>query len=210
MAAQTTTQRQAAGKKAAATRKRNAATRQGRTTRASAQRSSQTTRGTAQRATKTAATRADAEATRLEGLGYQAERAVLVPVGAALVARDNVLEAAKPLGSVAGVEREIKKFERRGVRARNDAQRQVKRTRTRVERELRQRRRQAERLVRRNRRNLETQVKSARRDFERGADKIQGASATPSGTWSVSWPSTASPRAPGETARGKAAGFGRW
>jgi hypothetical protein len=99
---------------------------------------------------------------------------VLVPVGAALVARDNVVEATKSFTTVKGVEREIKKFERRGVRARNDAQRQVKRTRTRVERELRQRRRQAERLVRRNRRNLETQVKSARRDFERGTDKVQG------------------------------------
>ena len=174
MAAQTTTQRQAAGKKAAATRKRNAATRQARTTRASAQRSNQSTRGTARRAASTASTRADAEAKRVEGLGYQAERAVLVPVGAALVARDSVLEAARPFRSTKGVEREIKKFERRGVRARNDAQRQVKRTRTRVEREIRQRRQQAERLVKRNRRNLETQVKSARRDFERGADKIQG------------------------------------
>jgi hypothetical protein len=99
---------------------------------------------------------------------------VLVPVGAALVARDNVVEATKPFRSVGSAEREIKKYERRGVRARNEAQRRVKRTRTRVERELRQRRQQATRLVRRNRRNVETQVKSARRDVERRADRIQG------------------------------------
>jgi len=174
MATQTPTQRKATAKKAAATRKRNASARQARTTRAGANRRSETTRGTARRATRTATTRVDAEATRLEGLALQAERAVLVPVGAALTARDNVVEATKPFRSAQSAEREIKKFERRGVRARNDAQRQVKRSRTRVERELRQRRRQATQLVKRNRRNLETQVKSARRDFERGSDKLQG------------------------------------
>ncbi|MBV9684624.1 MAG: hypothetical protein JO046_22725, partial [Solirubrobacterales bacterium] len=39
-----------------------------------------------------------------------------------------------------GVEREIKRFERRGTTARNRLERRVRRTRTRVERELRQRR----------------------------------------------------------------------
>jgi hypothetical protein len=174
MATQTSTQRKAAGKKAAATRKRNAAARQARTTRASANRRAATARGTGRRATRTAATRVDAETTRIDGLAYQAERAVLVPVGAALTARDTVLDAAKPFRSVQGTEREIKKFERRGVRARRDAQRRVKRTRTRVERELRQRRRRATQLVKRNRRNLESQVRSARRDFATGADRIQG------------------------------------
>ena len=63
--------REAAGKKAAATRKRNAAKR-------------------SQAARKAAATRADAEKTYLEALTIQAEKAVLIPVGAALIARDSV------------------------------------------------------------------------------------------------------------------------
>src|SRR5687767_7381054 len=68
--------RATAGKKAAATRKRNAAKR-------------------SQSARKAAATRAEAERTYVEALALQAERAVLIPVGAALVARDTVLETAK-------------------------------------------------------------------------------------------------------------------
>ena len=99
---------------------------------------------------------------------------MLVPVGAALIARDNVAEAVKPFRNLSTAERELKRFERRGNTARNQLEREAKRTRTRFERELRQRRTQASRLVKRNRRNLETQVKGARRDFERGADKLQG------------------------------------
>ena len=150
--------RATAGKKAAATRKRNAAKR-------------------SQAARKAAVTRADAERTYVEGLAIQAERAVLIPVGAALVARDSVIdsvvETAKGLRTRAGVERELKRFERRGNTARNRAVREVKRTRTRVERELRQRRTQATRLVRRNRRQVGQQVKRTRRDFERNATNLQ-------------------------------------
>ena len=108
--------RATAGKKAAATRKRNAAKR-------------------SQSAKKAAATRAEAERTYVEALAIQAERAVLIPVGAALVARDTVVETvvdtAKGLRTRAGVERELKRFERRGNTARNRAVREVKRTRTR-------------------------------------------------------------------------------
>ena len=103
---------------------------------------------------------------------------MLIPVGAALVARDSVVEATKPYTSRDTAERELtklqrqvrtdlKKFERRGNTARNRVQREVKRARTRAERELRQRRTQATRLVKRNRREAERQVKSVRRDVER-------------------------------------------
>ena len=71
--------RATAGKKAAATRKRNAAKR-------------------SQAARKAAATRAEAERTYVEGLALQAERAVLIPVGAALVAPSTtVVETAQGL-----------------------------------------------------------------------------------------------------------------
>jgi hypothetical protein len=103
-----------------------------------------------------------------------AQRGVLIPVGAALVARDNVLETVRPYtrGRVS-IEREVgkiqrrvstnlRKFERRGETARNRLQRQVKRTRTQVEREARQRRNSVQRSV-----------KTAGKDFGRGFDRIQ-------------------------------------
>src|SRR5688500_1879497 len=120
--------RATAGQKAAATRKRNAAKR-------------------SQAARKAAATRADAERNYVEALALQAERAVLIPVGAALVARDSVVETAKGFQTRTGVERELKRFERRGNTARNRALREFKRSRTRVEREIRKRRTQATRLA---------------------------------------------------------------
>lgn len=155
MATQTPTQRKATAQKAAATRRRNAANR-------------------SRSARRAAETRAEAELNTIQAVQHQAERAVLIPVGAALVARDTVVEAAKPY--TAGrdsAERELDKlqkrvnvnlrrFERRGTTARNRAVREVKRTRTRVERELRQRRNQALRTVKRNGREVEKQVKTAR------------------------------------------------
>jgi hypothetical protein len=154
MATQTPTQRKATAQKAAATRRRNAAKR-------------------SRSARKAAETRAQAELNTLQVVQHQAERAVLIPVGATLVARDSVIEAVKPLADGETRERELSKlqkrvstnlrrFERRGTTARNRAVREVKRTRTRVERELRQRRNRTLRTVKQNRREVEKQLKSAR------------------------------------------------
>jgi hypothetical protein len=100
-----------------------------------------------------------------------AERAVLVPVGASLVARDNLVSTVRGLATKyrtrTGLEREIRRYERRGATARNRFERQVRRTRTKVERELRQRRSRLERTVRQNRRRLEREVRAVRKDLER-------------------------------------------
>ena len=140
MATQTEQQRKATAQKAAATRRRNAAKR-------------------SQSARKAAETRAQAELSTAAAVQAQAERAVLIPVGAALVARDAVVDAAKPyVEGRESAEKELtklqkrvstnlRKFERRGTTARNRALREVKRTRTRFERELRQRRGKAVRTV---------------------------------------------------------------
>ncbi len=84
-----------------------------------------------------------------------AERAVLVPVGASMLARENLVSTVKGFATRyrtrAGVERELKRYERRGATARNRFERQVRRTRTRFERELRQRRNRVERSVKQNR-----------------------------------------------------------
>jgi hypothetical protein len=99
------------------------------------------------------------------------QRVVLVPVGASLLARDNLVSTVKGLATKyrtrADLERELKRYERRGVTARNRFERQVRRTRTRFERELRQRRSNVERTLRQNRRRFEREVRSVRRDLEK-------------------------------------------
>ena len=109
MATQTATQRKATAQKAAATRRRNAAKR-------------------SQSARKAAETRAQAELNTLQVVQAQAERAVLIPVGAALVARDAVVDAYKPYvegresaeQELTGLQKRVgtslRKFERRGRR----------------------------------------------------------------------------------------------
>ena len=100
-----------------------------------------------------------------------AERVVLVPVGASLLARDNLVSSVKGLATKYrtrdGLERELRRYQRRGATARNRFERQVRKTRTRVERELRHRRSRVERTVKQNRRSLERQVRSVRKDFEK-------------------------------------------
>jgi hypothetical protein len=84
-----------------------------------------------------------------------AERAVLVPVGAGLLAGDTVVSGVKDLagryGTRTSVERELTRYERRGASARNRLERQVRRTRTTFERELRHRRSTVKEAVGRNR-----------------------------------------------------------
>ena len=95
-----------------------------------------------------------------------AERAVDVPVGAALTVVDNV----RPLTEVEAREKELKQFrtqvsrelnklERRGGQARRKAQTRVRGTRNRVERELKQRRNRVEKTVKQNRVKAEKAVK---------------------------------------------------
>ena len=106
-----------------------------------------------------------------------AERAVDVPVGAALTLRDRVQEALEPWTSETTRERELKslrtqvtrefnKFERRGGQARRKTTQRVRSTRNRVEREVKARRREVEKTVKQNRREVEVQLKKARKAVE--------------------------------------------
>ena len=117
-----------------------------------------------------------------------AERAALVYVGATLEARDRVIGLAGELvnrfGTRAAAEREVNKdlrrFERRGSTARNQLERDIKKARTRLERTVRTRRREAERLIRRNQRAVGREVNAAERQAERQpnvvASRIAGVS----------------------------------
>lgn len=83
--------------------------------------------------------------------GDYAERAVLIPVGAALIARDRVVSSVgdtiSTYSSSSKTQAQLRRFERRGATARNRLEREVRKARVRVERELRQRRRVIENRV---------------------------------------------------------------
>jgi hypothetical protein len=130
-----------------------------------------TTRKTATARKPAASTTATQPKTPVGQVQELAERAVLVPVGASLLARENLVSSAKTIATKyrtrANLEREIKRYERRGATARNRFERQVRKTRTKFERELRQRRSRVERTVKQNRRRFEREVRSVRKDFEK-------------------------------------------
>ena len=115
-----------------------------------------------------------------------AERAVDVPVGAALTVADNVSETVKPWTESTGrdkelkqlrtqVTRELNKLERRGGQARRKATTRVRSTRNRIERELKQRRNRVERTVKQNRTKAEKVVKDNRVKAERAVKDVQSA-----------------------------------
>jgi hypothetical protein len=83
--------------------------------------------------------------------GDYAERAVLIPVGVALTARDKLVtsvnDTISTYSSTSKAQAQLRRFERRGATARNRLEREVRKARVRVERELRQRRREIEKTV---------------------------------------------------------------
>lgn len=125
MATQTTTQRQAAGNKATATRRRaaakrgSAATKRSATqTRSSARSTARAARSTADEATRTATRRAEAATSAFEAFVREAERAlVLIPVGAALEARDAAVATVRTYTDRRTARRRFDRFERRGEKA---------------------------------------------------------------------------------------------
>jgi hypothetical protein len=151
MAPQTKTQRQAAAQKAAATRKRNTAAQTSGRAKASARRtagSAETTgraaRTTAKQAGEATSQRGAAEATRLQAAARRAQRAVYVPVGALLEARDSVAGTVRTYTDPRRARRQFDRFERRGERA-----------------------------LRRNRGVVKRQVTEARRGVEIRANDVQ-------------------------------------
>ena len=76
---------------------------------------------------------------------------MLIPVGAALIARDrvvsNVTDTISTVSSSTKAQAQLRRFERRGVTARKRLEREVRKARVRVERELRQRRREIGKTV---------------------------------------------------------------
>ena len=139
-------------------------------------RRSTTRRTAAARNSRAATTTSTQPKTPVQQVQELAERAVLVPVGASLLARDNLVSTVKGLATKyrtrTSLERELKRYERRGASARNRFERQVRRTRTRFERQLRQRRSLVERTLKQNRRRFEREVRSVRKDLSKQSSVV--------------------------------------
>lgn len=77
-------------------------------------------------------------------LPIRAQRPLLVPLGAALIARDRLVNAARPYSTPTGATRELsrqlRRFERRGARSRDAIQHQLEHRRDQVSRILRRQR----------------------------------------------------------------------
>ena len=109
------------------------------------------------RATRVTATPRTTTRTASSNTAGFPERAVLIPLGAALIARDQLVASvndaissySSPAKAQSQLNTQLNKFERRGITARNRLEREVRKTRTRVERELRQRRRDGSDLANR-------------------------------------------------------------
>jgi hypothetical protein len=108
---------------------------------------------TARTSASSASSKRSATAVKNPTVGSYAERAVLIPVGAALIAREQVFarvnDTIESYASPAKANAQLRKFERRGNTARNRLEREVRKTRVRVEREVRQTRASVEREARR-------------------------------------------------------------
>lgn len=136
---------------------------------------SKSTSGSVRRSTSTSARRKRPR-TPVEQAQAMAERAVLVPLGAGVIARDNLIGTVKGLATKyttrSGLQREIRRYERRGVTERNRFERQVRQARSHFQSEVRQRRSNVEKTVRENRRRFEREVRSVRKDLEKQSGAV--------------------------------------
>lgn len=141
------------------------------TKRAPARRRTARTRSTAARTTARATRTSTRPATRTARAQQLAERAVLIPVGAALEARDRVAGTVEGIVTTTrsrrALERQLKRFERRGGSARTQLEREVRRTRSRLERQTRVARRGFERQRTQARKNLDLNVEILTNRVER-------------------------------------------
>ncbi len=170
------TKRSTAAKKAAGTRAAN----RGAAARTTATRKAKATANRA--ASQTAADAKDSIQTPLGRVTAVAETAVFVPVGAALIVREEVAATVGDLrasyGSRAKAKQELRRFERRGSSAVKGIERDAKKTRTRVERELRQRRARLEKELKRVDQELKGVTEPVRKNVELTGARIENAFVT--------------------------------
>ncbi len=112
-------------------------------------------------------------------VGDYAERAVLIPVGAALLARERVVSGVTDVistySSPSKTQSQLRKFEHRGSAARTRMEREVRKTRTRVERELRERRRELDKRRVRLTKEVTSRVEQTQSQIEKTQAQIEDA-----------------------------------
>jgi len=82
---------------------------------------------TAKQAARTIGRRTSAETSRLEAVAHRAERAILIPLGAALEARDGITETVRTYSDRELTRQELSRYERRGATALRRNRRAVRR-----------------------------------------------------------------------------------
>jgi hypothetical protein len=92
-----------------------------------AQSTGRSARTTTKRGARTAGLRFSAEKAYLEAIARRGERAVLIPVGAALEARDRLTELVRQYGDPQALRTRLNRFERRGATALRRNRRAVER-----------------------------------------------------------------------------------
>ncbi len=102
-----------------------------------------------------------------------------MPVGAALIARDEVASTLDDLkskyGTRAKAKRELRRYERRGSSALRGVERDAKKTRTRVERELRERRARVESELKGAVKDIELRTEPVAKNVELVGARIENA-----------------------------------
>ena len=115
--------------------------------------------------------RAAAKRTTVDVMGDYAERALLIPVGAAMIASEAISSTVGGMiatySSSSKRDAQIRRFERRGSTVRKRLERAARKRRTRVQRELRQRRRVVQGRSTRITKDLSTQVEQAQDQIEK-------------------------------------------
>jgi hypothetical protein len=135
------------------------------------------TRGTSK--SRPAAVRTSSTRSTTDLVGDYAERAVLIPVGAALLARERVVSSVtdtiSTYSSPSKTQSQLRKFEHRGSAARTRMEREVRKTRTRVERELRERRRELDKQRVRITKEVTSRVEQTQSQIEKTQAQIEDA-----------------------------------
>jgi hypothetical protein len=130
-------------------------------------------------ATRAAQSTTGAPDLSVASFGEYAERALLIPVGAALIARDRVISSVNDTissySTSAKAQAQLRRFERRGATARNRLEREVRKTRIRFERELRQRRRRVQKGVSTLERRRDTVAKNGTQFANRRVPELANA-----------------------------------
>jgi hypothetical protein len=128
---------------------------------------------------KPTAARTNSTRSTTDLVGDYAERAVLIPVGAALLARERVVssvtDAISSYSTPTKAQSQLRKFEHRGSAARTRMEREVRKTRTRLERELRERRRELDQQRERITKEVTSRVEQTQSQIEKTQAQIEDA-----------------------------------